>query len=192
MTTREAPPRPAEWPARFLASTQARRAHGEALDRLGASLLRSDPLADAAVASFAELAPGVGFGLLERALATGIRSVPAAPAALRALFEQLDEVPAWVDWRADDRGGAVLLRSGLSGGIVLAFRSLILGYASPGGNKPLVLSGRLQDRAARRLGETSRFVHAVSRASGLRRFADGFAIPSISTTWWRPCSCSRW
>jgi hypothetical protein len=52
----------------------------------------------------------------------------------------------------------------------------VLGYASPAGNKPLVFSGRLQEQAARRLNETSRFVQAVCRPGGMRRAGDGFHI----------------
>jgi hypothetical protein len=81
-----------------------------------------------------------------------------------------------VDWEALDRGGELLMRSGPLGGMVLGAMSIVLGYASPAGNKPLVLSGRLKEQAARRLNETSRFVQAVCRPGGMRRHADGFAI----------------
>jgi ER-bound oxygenase mpaB/B'/Rubber oxygenase, catalytic domain len=60
--------------------------------------------------------------------------------------------------------------------MVLGARSIILGYTSPGGNKPLVFSGQLTGQASRRLNETSRFVQAVCRPGGMRRFADGFKI----------------
>lgn len=68
------------------------------------------------------------------------------------------------------------MRSGPLGGAVLGARSLVLGYASPGGNKPLVFSGRLKEQAARRLNETARFVQAVCRPGGMRPFADGWQI----------------
>jgi hypothetical protein len=45
----------------------------------------------------------------------------------------------------------VLLRTGFLGGIVLGFRSLVAGYCSPAGNKPLAFSGRLREAAPRRL-----------------------------------------
>jgi hypothetical protein len=138
--------------------------------------MRADPLADDVMAAFAGLPPGRGFALLEQALRHGIASVPQAPPALQALFAALDQVPAWVDRARQDRGGAVVLRAGLAAGVVLGFRSLVLGYASPGGNKPLVFSGRLRQQAPRRLSETSRFVQAVCQPAGLHRFAPGFAI----------------
>jgi ER-bound oxygenase mpaB/B'/Rubber oxygenase, catalytic domain len=128
------------------------------------------------MAAFAELPAGEGFRLLDRALRTDIRAVPEAPRSLHALFADLERVPSWVDWPRLDRGGAVVLRAGAAAGIVLGMKSLILGYASPGGNKPLVFSGRLQEQASRRLAETCRFVQAVSRPRGMYRHGEGFAI----------------
>ncbi len=150
--------------------------YGPALDRLVPLFDRTDPLADAAMADFADLAAGEGFALLERALLGGVAAVAGAPASLRALFADVDAVPGWVDWARADRGGNVVMRAGPAAGIVLGLKSLLSGYASPAGNKPLVMSGRLQEQAPRRLAETSRFVQAVSRPGGMRRFADGFAI----------------
>ncbi|WP_438022929.1 oxygenase MpaB family protein [Sorangium sp. So ce233] len=163
-------------PARFQDTAEARRRFGDQLDRLAPFLLRVDPVADAVVDAFASMPSGQGFRLLEAALARGIDAVPDAPAELRALFAAVDHVPLWVDWEAVNRGGTAFLRTGMLGGILLAMQALILGYASPGGNKPLVFSGRLREQAPRRLGETSRFVHAVSLAGGMRRSGEGFAI----------------
>ncbi|WP_433927529.1 oxygenase MpaB family protein [Sorangium cellulosum] len=163
-------------PARFQDTAEARRRFGDQLDRLAPFLLRVDPVADAVVDAFASMPSGQGFRQLEAALARGIDAVPDAPAELRALFAAVDHVPLWVDWEAVNRGGTAFLRTGMLGGILLAMQALILGYASPGGNKPLVFSGRLREQAPRRLGETSRFVHAVSLAGGMRRSGEGFAI----------------
>jgi hypothetical protein len=174
-------PREEQWqeavhPARFRPSEEARRRHGRALLELVPLLGRSDPPADELARVFAELPPGRGFSLLERALREGIAAVPEAPAALHAFFASIDEVPAWVDRAQQDRAGALVLRAGIAAGVVLGMKSLLLGYASPGGNKPLVFSGRLAQQAARRLSETSRFVQAVSQPGGMSRFAPGFAI----------------
>lgn len=164
------------FPERVQSLDDARRRFDDQADRVASFLNRADPLADACVAAFAELPPGRGFALLDRALKHGIASVPEAPRALRELFASIDRVPAWVDWDAIRRGGEVLLRSGPFGGIVLGFRSLVLAYAAPGGNKPLVMSGRLTAQASRRLAETARFVHVVSLHDSLRRGGEGFAI----------------
>ena len=163
------------FPSRYSNLAEARRQHGSRVDRLAPFFYRLDPLADAVVESIEKM-PGRGWQMLERALTHGISSVPDAPDSFRALFAELDAVPAWVDDPTLDRGGALLMRVGVLGGICLGAKSLVLGYASPGGNKPLVFSGRLVESAARRLNETSRFVQAVCRPGGMRRFSDGFQI----------------
>lgn len=163
-------------PTRYTHLDAARARFGDRVDRLAPYLLRSDPVADAVIEAFEALPSRRGWAMLEQAFAKGISAVPDAPEALRALFAEIDHVPVWVDWATIDRGGELLFRAGLLGGIVLGAKSLVLGYVSPAGNKPLVLSGRLQQQASRRLNETSRFVQAVCRPSGLRRHGDGFAI----------------
>jgi len=164
------------FPSRYSNLIEARRVHGTRVDRLAPFFDKSDELADAVIDSMRELEPGRGFRILEHALSHGISAVPDAPESFRALFAELDSVPAWVDDATLDRGGALLMRVGVVGGIVLGAKSLVLGYASPGGNKPLVFSGRLVEQASRRLNETSRFVQAVCRPGGMRRFSDGFQI----------------
>lgn len=163
-------------PSRFVNLDAARARFGDRVDRLAPYLTAVDPLADAVVEAFAALPRGRGFAMVEEALARGIDAVPGAPEPLRALFAEIDRVPPWVDWEALDRGGELLLRAGVLGGMVLGAGSIVLGYASPGGNKPLVLSGRLQEQASRRLNETARFVQAVCRPGGMRRSGDGFHI----------------
>ena len=162
------------FPARYTNLHAARSRFGDRVDRLGAFLTRVDPLADAVVASI-ESTPG-GWSLFERAAARGIASVPEAPDSFRALFDAVARVPVWVDWETIERGGEVLLRAGPLGGIVLAYKSLVLGYASPGGNKPLVLSGRLEQQASRRLNETARFVQATITPGAMRPHGQAWQI----------------
>jgi hypothetical protein len=163
-----------QFPSRYVKLDDARRRHGDRVDRFGRFLLLGDPLADAAVASLAHLPRAEREALVDRALADGIDRVPDAPPALRALFEQLDHVPFWVDFERIERGGRAFLESGLLGGLVLGAFSLVAGYCSPAGNKPLTFSGRLAGDVVRRLAETSRFVEVVSRSGGLRRAAEGY------------------
>ena len=163
-------------PSRFVNLDAARARFGDRVDRLAPYLLEVDPLGDAVVHAFAAMPRGRGFAMLDRALERGIAAVPDAPEPLRALIAEIDRVPAWVDWEAIDRGGELLMRAGVLGGMVLGAGSIILGYASPGGNKPLVFSGRLQAQTARRLNETARFVQAVCRPGGMRRGGDGLHI----------------
>jgi len=158
----------------FRFTDAARQRYGERADQYLAYLFRTDPLADTVVAALAELPGSEGQRLLDAALNHGIEAVPDAPSAMRDLFAQLDEVPFWVDWDQLDLGGAVFLRSGLFGVLTVGLVSLPLSYSSPAGNKPLVFSGQLIKRAARRLGETGRFVYCTSQPGGLRRFGEGF------------------
>ncbi len=163
------------FPRRFVNLVAARAEFGDRVDRIGAFLWKPDALADALVDWMMQAGPSAQ-QLLDQALDRGIDSVESPPEPLRALFAVVDRVPAWVDFPTLSRGGEVLLRAGILGGFVLGARSIIYGYTSPGGNKPLVFSGRLREQAARRLHETSRFVEAVSQREGMRRFSDGFKI----------------
>jgi hypothetical protein len=163
-------------PTRMVNLEAARARFGDRIDRLGAYLLRVDPLADAAIDAIDGMPAGAGWGLVRRALEHGIASVPEAPAAVRTLLHEVERVPVWVDWDAVDRGGAVLLRAGALGGIVLGVKSLVMGYASPGGNKPLVFSGRLESQVGRRLAETTRFVQSTITPGGMRPHAAGWRI----------------
>lgn len=159
-------------PARVHNVDAARSQFGARVDRLIAALERQDPLADAAAAALSEL-PTSGHALVDAALRGATAD---APPALRELLASVAEFPRWVDWTRVERGCHLFLRAGFAGGLVLGMRSLPYGYAAPAGNKPLVFSGRLAERAPRRLAETARFVAAVSEPGGLRRRDAGFAI----------------
>ena len=164
-------------PTRAVDLPLARERYGDLVDRFLPSLMRSDPLADAVAHDFASLGQTKSRTLLDLVLREGITAAPHAPQSVRALFEQLDHVPVWVDWSAVDRASDVLFRTGLFGGAVLGAKSLITGYCSPGGNKPLVFSGQLEHRKriGYRLAETSRFVADVCERGGMRRNGPGFA-----------------
>ncbi len=164
------------YPTRFVQLNQARIRFGDRVDRLGPWLLRVDEPADAVVKCIAAMPPGRGWATFTDAAARGIANVSGAPEEMRALFAETERVPPWVDYPTLDRGGRVLMRAGLLGGLVLGLSSLPHGYASPGGNKPLVFSGRMREQAPRRLNETARFVQAVCRPGGMRPGADGYQI----------------
>src|SRR5690606_6100879 len=82
----------------------------------------------------------------------------------------------WVDWTRVDRAGKLFFRSGPAGGITLGAKSLVGGYCSPGGNKPLAFSGALESQVSRRLAETGRFVVATNTAGALRPGGEAWAI----------------
>ena len=164
------------FPSRYVNLASARLRFGDRVDRLGKFLSEVDGPADRVVEAIEALPKGEGWRLFEEGLRGGSRAVPRAPRAMTDLLDAATEVPAWVDWATCDRGGEMLMRVGVLGGAVLGSHSLVLGYASPAGNKPLVLSGRLKQQALRRLNETARFVQAVCRPGGMRPFADGWQI----------------
>ena len=164
------------FPSRYVNQAAARLRFGDRVDRLGRFLVAVDRPADAVVESIVSLPKGEGWRLFELGLRGGSRAIPEAPRAMRDLLDEVATVPAWVDWPTCDRGGEMFMRAGVLGGAVLGARSIVLGYASPAGNKPLVLSGRLKEQALRRLNETARFVQAVSRPGGMRPFAEGWQI----------------
>jgi len=150
-----------------------REQFGDLAERLVPYLDRTDPPADAVVAALAGLSRESRERAIETALEGGSEFVPAA---LRDLVAAARVVPPWVDWERFERAHDVFLRPGLLGGLVLGLRSLVYGYAAPAGNKPLALSGRLKERADRRLAETSKFITAVTARGGLRPGALGWKL----------------
>lgn len=162
------------YPARLKGLDASRKRFGERADRIAAFFMRSDTIADAAVIALSELPSAQGRELLARALASGIDAVPEAPAALVALFRQVEHVPFWVDFERCTRGGEAFFRAGALGGIALGFGALARAYCSAGGNKPLTFTRDLIDRAPQRIAETAAYVRAVSQPDGLRHGQPGF------------------
>src|SRR5579871_6536733 len=162
-------------PSAYSAPQGAEAAHGAGAGKYVDFLWRTDLLADAVMQEFSGMPEGEWRALLELALVKGIESVPSAPDALRVLFQQLEQVPFWVDRERCNLGGATFLRCRL-GFAVLAMLSLPLIYSWPAGNKALALSGQLMHRASQRLKDTTRYVFSVCQPDGLSRFSEGFAM----------------
>jgi hypothetical protein len=148
----------------------ARQRFGELPDRLVPYLDRADPLADAAVAALRHRPPPER----EAAIESALDGLDSGSPELDALAASARNVPPWLDEARLLRAHEVFLRAGLLGGITLGLCSLVHGYAAPAGNKPLVFSGRLKERADRRLAETGKFVTAVTAAEGLKPGALGW------------------
>ena len=163
-------------PARVVDLPRAQARLGERASRLVTFFDRVDPLADDAIVAIESMAPGAGWRIVEEAATRGIAAVADAPREIRALFAQIEEVPVWTDWKTIDRGGDLLDSRGPSWRCRARRAVAGDGYASPAGNKPLVLTGRLEHQAARRINETARFVQAVCRARGMRPGAEGWQI----------------
>jgi hypothetical protein len=149
--------------------------HGPIARRCFAALERGDPLADAVIAWLRdnpewELGPSWSGWVAGEA--------EAEPVA--GLFAQLRAAEDGLDWDRIDRARRLFERSGPFGGFVLSLRSLMAGYTSAAGTKPLAFSGRLREQAHRRVAETARFVTAVCSPEGLRseptRLGEGWRI----------------
>jgi hypothetical protein len=136
----------------------------------------ADPLAEAFVDEvYATRGAGRGRDLLDLALAGGVASLPDPPAALVALFDDIERDPAWVDRALVERGARAFRRFGpaifrFAGAITLA------AYAESSVAKPLILSGAYAgDSTRRRFLETVAFWIAVSDPGGLAPGAPGRA-----------------
>lgn len=162
------------YPSRLTGLETSRREYGEQADRIAAFFMAGDPLADEAVRALGTLPAARQKALVSRALEQGIDAVPDAPAAVQALFRQVEHVPFWVDFERCNRGGAVFFRKGALAGVALGFGALARAYCSAGGNKPLTFTRELIDRAPQRVAETSHYVRTVSQPEGLRPGRPGF------------------
>lgn len=159
-----------------LASAKALRRHGPQGERWASALDRSDPLADAVAERIA--ADPATMGALHRALAgtPAGRSGGSLPPELDALFASVAKLPKGVDLDAVARGGRLFFRTGAAGGLALGAGSLVGGYASPDGNKPLIRTRRLLDDVPRRLAETASFVFAVHSPGGILPGGEGWRL----------------
>jgi hypothetical protein len=155
------------------------RVCGARLDRsdprfalLREALRAGDPLADAVATLFHER--GSARGLFDVALERGIDAIPDAPPPLRALFVEVDRDPPWLDRALLRVATDAMLRMGVATTYALGFGSLMSGYLSAGGVKPLAATGALTRMARRRLAETNKFVCDVMTSGHCSRFSVGW------------------
>ena len=118
--------------------------------RMAPYFYATDVLADAVVEDFSRMRPGEGNAILSMALKQGIDRFPEAPASVRALLADIERTPLWADWSEIEYGANTFIRTGPFGPAALMCHSLPTGYLDPLSSKPLVLSGRLVQRARRR------------------------------------------
>src|SRR5689334_8704194 len=145
------------------------RMTGDELEDLKAGLMRRDEVADAFVRAVRE-DHAVTMPAFREALASG---VPAdAPAPLRALFDELEARPAWVDDALLEQGAAAARRIGKDGFDILAYGSLLGGYRSGAALQPLVRTGRFDD-TLNRVGETGQWWLACTAMGGMARDGEG-------------------
>lgn len=135
----------------------------------------ADPLADAVVADFATLPRGAGMAMFRAALQHGIDAVELPPESLRALFDEIDHEPDWLDHDRLDRAAGHIVRHTASYGIVLGAASLTSGAMNAAAGMPLVLTGRYTSQAAVRSIEVGAWLEEILTPGGLRRHGAGVA-----------------
>jgi hypothetical protein len=139
-------------------------------DELGAALAKALRLP-------ADDSERVTMAQLRRAIAEGVDAVDDAPPALQSFFEQVEQVPSWVDWDLVEEGARVSRRLGQNAADVLLQLSLLGGYRFGGPTDLLAATGGLSgDMTMRRLGETQKWAVAVGRPNGMRRSGEGYQL----------------
>lgn len=161
-------------PSRFGDLDEARRRFGdEKVEMICRSVFETDTAADRLVEAFAALPGGAGWRMLDAALRDGLDAVPDAPPELAAFLEEALTPPDWVDVDLVDRGAVAWWRAGGQLQLLaLTAGSLAYGYSTSFA-RPLLLTGRLEQMAGRRLGETSRWVLQATRPGALHPGAEG-------------------
>ncbi len=143
----------------------------EAMHRFIADMWLGDPVAEAFVDDvfFGEIGPRKGRKMLDAALADGIESINDVPESMKALFEQFETVPDWVDRELVEEGARIWRRWGTDLFNIAGAETLEM-YTESAVATPLSLAGGYAgDAALRRFLETTRFWMDVSEPGALFR-----------------------
>jgi len=160
-----------------------RSGHGAVLAQFGggrADLMRwalttGDPLADAVVTEMHELGMQATRPLLAQGIRDGLDSLDDPPPALVALLRQTETPPAYVDDHLLDELSRPYFSMPTPVHILsLSAGALVRVYESPSIAKVLSTTGRLVDRAERRLTETGTWVTQAMLPGNLRRGKPGY------------------
>lgn len=141
---------------------------------LGEGLMQGDPLADRLLDWMHEAGMRAAMPLFQRALRSGLNTVPEAPDALREFFAHCEQRPAWVDAEALAEGARTFQRMGMTTHYVLRDAALMGGYQASAFNKTLILTGALNGGTPRRVAETMKWVIAATASDGMEVGAEGF------------------
>lgn len=161
------PPRSREsFPSRYRNRWYARQRYGALADWYAGYYWQGDPLADDAVQALQAMGRGRGLRMFRETVERG--GDPAGlPGAARRLLDVSRTLPDWVDRDKMRLGARTYQRLGVSSSLILSSFSLMNGYRSSAGVKPLVWTGQLDRMAPRRLAETGRFVVETIQEDGL-------------------------
>lgn len=109
--------------------------------------------------------------LFDQALEHGIDSVPDAPEPLRAFFTQVENPPAWVDWKRIELGERIFQAAGIDGIYVARDVPFLGGFVASGINRTLLLTNTGKSGATgggRRFAETMKWALDVISDGGMR------------------------
>jgi hypothetical protein len=161
-------------PSRYVHAGEASARFGALAHIYAASLMRSDPAADALIEALHRMHRGAWWPIVLTALDIGIESVDGAPAELRAFIAGLPPEPTPPEWEAIEVGAAAVARTGFRAGRALHCAALMVDYWSSAFSKPLEITGQLLQRTAQRLLQTGAWWIQVHEPGGLSRERDGF------------------
>ncbi len=153
----------------------SRKKYGDQpVDRFLRDLTRGDDVAQAVIHDIRKLKKE-GWEMVDKALEGGIDSVPDAPESMVAFFREAEHVPEWVDYEQLRRGSIAYWRAGPILSFVLLVSALgsSLTYRS---SRPLVFTGRLEEKTPVRARETSRWLVAATKPDGMRKGHQGFEM----------------
>ena len=112
--------------------------------------------------------------LFEQALQQGYHSIPDCPAPLREFFQQVEQLPAWLDQQLLADGVRFIHGTGTTATYVLRDLALMGGYLLSGFNQSLVMTGALNNGTSRRIAETGQWWIDCTEPNGLQPFAAGY------------------
>ncbi len=163
---------PESWAAGLFRLAPSMRRDDVQLRSFAEAHMEGDPLADALVEWMASRDDGRQ--RFEAALTGGLTSVQEPAPALRAFFEQVERVPAWLDRGRIEVAKDLFHRAYWGAERVLFSAGLLAGYVSGGVSMVLSSTGALERMAQRRFAETQKFVCDVYGPEHMSRFSDGF------------------
>lgn len=171
------PPKPGPVPAALRLSATLlgiEAPSGERWAKLGANLNIGDEPMDRLVEWMSSTGMEQTRPLFDRALTSGIASVPEAPEPLRAFFTEVETVPEWVDWELVRRGQRALRAGGADGMYVARDVSLLGGYQFSGFNKTLIRTGALEKGSNKRFAETMQWALDIISEDGMAPLGIGY------------------
>ncbi len=154
---------------------RARAVDPELADSYVAHTMVADPLADAAVAEMAALERPEAILFIKAMMDREDELMGDAPPALRALFDDLESTPPWLDAsafmpgvRMFHRNAKLILGAFVGGVLVEGFSTNI--------SKSFFITGRVRDQGVRRLRQNNRHMIELFVPGGLERGGDGWKL----------------